>query len=196
MMDDGSRHDPDRAPESEPAPEAVDQPGWFGRVWARVRRAWRWVRRKHEPISEGDRDRRARLDALREDGGVDQPKPCPDGDGDREKNSAILAKGRGRARRIGRSLVGFGAGLHRFGVRLNNTGRKWAPLGEDIGEHLGELDIAPLPAPKPARAASARGESSFARPQPLPTRVRSCRPRCRRQSPAPANGRAANGFAL
>ena len=65
-----------------------------------------------------------------------------------ERNGAILAKGRGRARRIGRNLVAFGGGLTKFGNWLTKTGRSWAPLGEsieDIGEHIGKLDIAPLP---------------------------------------------------
>ena len=151
-MDDGSSHDPGRAPEGEPALEDERQPGWFARAWARMRRAWRWVRRKHEPIAEGIETagrgwaRAARTAAwigrsLARMGTVI------------ERNGTSLAEGRGRSRRIGRNLIGFGAGLNGFGVWLVKTGRRWAPLGddiEDIGEHLGALDIAPLPAEEPA----------------------------------------------
>ena len=167
MMDDGSRHDPGRAPESEAVPEVVEQPGWFARAWPRMRRAWRWVRRKHEPISEGIETAgrgwtRAARTAARIGRSLARMGTVI------ERNGAILARGRGRARRIGRSLVGFGAGLYRFGVWLTNTGRRWAPLGEDIediGEHLGELDIAPLPPEEPSEALPAP-ESERTLPQP------------------------------
>ena len=97
MMNDGSRHDRGRAPESESIPEVGDRPGWLARAGSRVRRAWRWVRRKHEPISEGIETagrgwaRAARTAArigrsLHEMGTVI------------ERNGAALAKGRGRAR--------------------------------------------------------------------------------------------------
>ena len=151
MKDDGSRHVPGPVPEDAAGPDVVDQPGWFARAGVRARRVWRWVRRKHEPISEGIETagrgwtRAARTAARIGRSFARMGRVI-------EKNGAILARGRGRARRIGRSLVAFGAGLHRFGEWLTNTGRRWAPLGEDIediGEHLGELDIAPLPPEEP-----------------------------------------------
>ena len=95
-----------------------------------------------------------------------------------ERNGAILAKGRGRSRRIGRNLVAFGGGLTRFGNWLTKTGRSGAPLGEsieDIGEHIGELDIAPLPP----------GELPEQLPEPQPVRMLPPAPEEDR-SPAPA----------
>ncbi len=142
-------------------PEGASGAGWFTRLGERLGRAWRWIRRKHEPISEGIETagrgwtRTARTAArvgrsLAKIGRL------------AERNGAALARGRGKARRIGRNIAAFGAGLRRLGEGMARTGRNWAPVGEnieDIGEHLGSLDISPLPpvdsaarlAPPPAR---------------------------------------------
>ena len=179
MTDDESRHAPGRAPTSGVVPEVVDQPGWFARTWARARQAWRWVRRKHGPISEGIETAgrgwtRAAGTAARIGRSLARMGAVI------ERNGAILANGRGRSRRFGRKLVGFGAGLNGFGVWLTKTGRSWAPLGEsieDIGEHLGELDIAPLPpeeppeplpAPEPERTLPPREPPRVEPPKPKP----------------------------
>ena len=94
-MKNGSQHDPRSAPTSEPFAEVVDQPGWFGRTWSRVGRAWRWVRRKHEPISEGIETAgrgwtRAARTAARNGQSLTKIGAVI------ERNGAILAKGRGR----------------------------------------------------------------------------------------------------
>ena len=196
-MKNGSQHDPRSAPTSEPFAEVVDQPGWFGQTWSRVGRAWRWVRRKHEPISEGIETAgrgwtRAARTAARNGQSLAKMGDVI------ERNGAILANGRGRARRIGRNLVAFGGGLPKFGTWLTKTGRSWAPLGEsieDIGEHIGELDIAPLlPEEPPERltepervrtlppARPAKGELPEAAPRTVPKRSK---PSTRKAGKAP-----------
>ena len=114
MMDDGSRHDPRCAAESEVVTEVVDQLGWFACVWGRIRRAWRWTHRKHEPISEGIETAgrgwtRAARTAARTRRSFSKIGEAI------ERNGTVLAKGRGRARRFGWNLAGFGAGLSKFG---------------------------------------------------------------------------------
>ena len=146
-MANGSGHDPHRQAERDLSPDVVFQPGWCARAWARARRAWRWIRRKHEPISEGIEASgrgwtRAARTAARIGRSLTKMGTVI------ERNGAILAEGRARARRLGRNLVPFGGGMTKFGNWLTNPGRSWAPLGENIeniGEQLGELDIAPLP---------------------------------------------------
>lgn len=190
MADSGSGHDTGRRVEGERLPEVTERLGWFARAAARVRRAWRWIRRQHEPISEGIETAgrawtRAARTAARIGRSLARMGTVI------ERNGKSLARGRGRVRRIGRSLVGFGAGLHRFGAWLTNTGRSWAPLGEDIediGEHLGELDIAPLPRehpPKPLVPAATARELRQPEPQPksLPESV--SHPPARRPGKAP-----------
>ena len=87
MMNDGSRHDPGRAAESESIPEVMDRPGWFARVGSRVRRAWRLGPPQARADLRRDRDRRTRLGPRRPDRGAHRPESSPDGDGDRAQRS-------------------------------------------------------------------------------------------------------------
>ncbi len=124
-----------------------EPPGWLRRAWItlkqNLKRAFGFLRRNREPISEGiETAGRGWTRTARTAARIGRSLAAI---------GAVITKNAGSGSKRGqkrRRLAAFGTGVTRFGEWLTRTGRRWGPIGEnieDIGEHLGEQEPAPLP---------------------------------------------------